>query len=151
MREALKEAELAFQADEIPAVAVIANLDGRITARAHNMAVSLSDPSAHAEMLSMRSAAARLGNYRLPGLILVSTLEPCSMCLSCAIQSRIRGIVFGAEEPKWGACRSVLDLNSLSQLNHHLEFMEGGVLSGECGDLMRSFFQKRRNKQGGAE
>ncbi|MDR2339361.1 MAG: nucleoside deaminase [Deltaproteobacteria bacterium] len=144
MRAALAEARAAFRESEIPAGALVCTLGGEVLARAHNRVIGLSDPSAHAEILALREASRLIGNHRLTGLALFSTLEPCPMCLSCALQSRLEGIVYGAREPKWGALGSVLDLNSLPGLNHRLSFLEGGVLAEESALLMRDFFKARR-------
>ena len=131
----------------MPAGAAISTLEGEIISRAHNRVISLQDPSAHAEILAIRKASAVLGNFRLPGLVLISTLEPCAMCLSCALQSRLRGVVYGAEEPKWGAHKSIASLNSLPLLNHRLEFIESGILADESRRLMQTFFRGRRQSR----
>jgi tRNA(adenine34) deaminase len=144
MREALHEASLASLAGEVPAGAIVASPDGRVLARGRNRVIELSDPTAHAEILAIREAGRRLANYRLEGLILVSTLEPCAMCLSAALHARFMAVVFGAPEPKWGAAGSLLDLNSVPGMNHRLELLEGGVLASECAGRIVEFFRGRR-------
>jgi tRNA(adenine34) deaminase len=146
MREAIKEAIAAQEEGEVPAGAVVASADGTILGRGHNRVVGLSDPSAHAEILALRAAAAQTGNYRLTGLVLASTLEPCAMCLSCALQARLKGILYGAVEPKWGAHKSLVDLNAVPGMNHAFDFIVGGILQDECRDLVQAFFRARRGK-----
>jgi tRNA(adenine34) deaminase len=144
MREALREAARAGEEGEVPAGAVIARPDGLPVSRGRNRVVALSDPTAHAEILAIREACRLTGNYRLEGLILVSTLEPCAMCLSAALHARLRAVVFGAPEPKWGAAGSLMDISAVPGMNHRLEFLEGGVLAGECAGAIREFFRRRR-------
>ncbi|MDR2352404.1 MAG: nucleoside deaminase [Deltaproteobacteria bacterium] len=146
MKEALKEAQKAAQMGEVPAGALVSSFSGEIIARAHNSVITLSDPSAHAEILALREAGNIIQNYRLENLLLISTLEPCPMCLSCALLSRIKGIIYGAIEPKFGAHQSVLNLISVPVLNHHLEFIEGGILEDDCKMIVQEFFQARRKK-----
>jgi tRNA(adenine34) deaminase len=146
MKQALDQAEQALKDGEVPAGALVATMDGDIIAKAHNSVIRLNDPSAHAEILAMREAGSILKNYRLDGLVLVSTLEPCPMCLSCALMSRIKGIIFGAPEPKFGAHQSIIHLDLVPQLNRHLEFIRGGVLQYECRKIVQDFFQERRKK-----
>ncbi|MDR1578488.1 MAG: nucleoside deaminase [Deltaproteobacteria bacterium] len=140
---ALLKAEEAFHKGEVPAGAVIFDASGEILAQAANQVISLSDPTAHAEILAIRAAANVLGNYRLTGLSMATTLEPCPMCLMAAIHARLGAIYFGAPEPKWGAAGSLLDLLSLSGLNHRPNIV-GGVLAEPCARLMRNFFEARR-------
>ncbi|MDR2140689.1 MAG: nucleoside deaminase [Deltaproteobacteria bacterium] len=142
---ALKMAETAAQRGEVPAGAVIFDASGQILAQTHNQVIELKDPTAHAEILAIRAAAQTIGNYRLAGLTLVSTLEPCPMCLMAAIHARLLAVHYGAPEPKWGAAGSLLDLQSLSGLNHRLE-IQGGVLAEPCARLIQAFFQSRRPK-----
>jgi tRNA(adenine34) deaminase len=144
MREAISEASLAESEGEVPAGAVISRPDGSIISRGHNRVTALPDPSAHAEMLAIREAALLVGNYRLEGLVLVSTLEPCAMCMAAALHARLAGVIYGAREPKWGAAGSLLDLALVPGLNHRLELLEGGVLAEECASQIREFFRKRR-------
>jgi tRNA(adenine34) deaminase len=143
MEVALVEARQAEQLGEVPAGALIADQSGKIIARAHNLVIGLCDPTAHAEILAIRQAAEILGNYRLTGLTLVSTLEPCPMCLMAAIHARLAKVCYGAPVPKWGAAGSLLDLQNLSGFNHRLE-IEGPIMAEPCAELIKCFFQKRR-------
>ncbi|MDR2442879.1 MAG: tRNA adenosine(34) deaminase TadA [Deltaproteobacteria bacterium] len=143
MVAALLEAKLSASKGEVPAGAVVADLDGKIIATGRNRVVSLNDPTAHAEIIAMREAAKVLNNYRLCDLILVTTLEPCPMCFMAAIHARIAKIFYGAPEPKWGAVGSLFDMVTLPGLNHRPE-VQGGLMAGECANLIREFFQARR-------
>ncbi|HEY2630431.1 MAG TPA: tRNA adenosine(34) deaminase TadA [Usitatibacter sp.] len=142
MREALALAARAAAAGEVPVGAVVVK-DGAIIGRGYNRPISSSDPTAHAEIVAMREAATALGNYRLPGCELYVTLEPCAMCVGAMVHARIGRIVFGARDPKTGACGSIVDLPALTTFNHHGTF-EGGVLGEECGAVLRDFFAARR-------
>jgi tRNA(adenine34) deaminase len=142
MREALALAGEAASAGEVPVGAVVVQ-EGRIVGRGFNRPIGSADPTAHAEVVALREAAAALGNYRLPGCELYVTLEPCAMCVGAMIHARLARVVFGARDPKTGACGSVVDLPSVATLNHHTRF-EGGVMAGECGDLLKRFFADRR-------
>jgi tRNA(adenine34) deaminase len=142
MRQALVEARLAGEAGEVPVGAVLVK-DGQRVAAGHNAPVALHDPSAHAEIVTLRAGAAALGNYRLEGCELFVTLEPCPMCAGAMLHARLARVVFGAADKKTGAAGSVLDLFALSQLNHHTR-VEGGVSANECGALLQEFFQRRR-------
>jgi tRNA(adenine34) deaminase len=142
MRAALALAREAATLDEVPVGAVVV-VDGDIVGRGFNQPISRSDPTAHAEVMALRAAAARLGNYRLPGATLYVTLEPCVMCAGAIMHARIGRIVFGARDPKTGAAGSVIDLFSEARLNHHAD-IEGGVLADECGALLSGFFATRR-------
>lgn len=142
MREALSQAELGRAAGEVPVGAVVVK-DDEIVGRGFNAPISLCDPTAHAEVQALREAAARLGNYRLPGCSLYVTLEPCAMCAGAILHARVSRVVFGAKDPRTGACGSVVDLFSELRLNHHAE-VRGGVLAEECGALLREFFAQRR-------
>jgi tRNA(adenine34) deaminase len=143
MRAALAEAGVAERAGEVPVGAVVV-ADGRIVGRGFNAPISRHDPTGHAEIAALRDAAARRGNYRLPDCDLYVTLEPCAMCAGAIQHARIRRLVFGAPDPKTGACGSVVDLFAEPRLNHHTA-VTGGVLAEECGALLRSFFAQRRN------
>ncbi|MDR3154070.1 MAG: nucleoside deaminase [Deltaproteobacteria bacterium] len=152
----MSEAEAAAAEGEVPAGAVIARADGSIVARARNRVIALRDPTAHAEILAIREASRILSNYRLEGLVLAATLEPCAMCLAACLHARLRAVIFGAPEPKWGAAGSLLDLSSVPGLNHRLELLEGGVLAAECADAIKAFFRGIRKAaassvEGGAE
>lgn len=143
MREALGLAAQAAAAGEVPVGAVVVR-DGEIVGRGFNQPISSHDPTAHAEVVALRDASARLGNYRLPGCDLYVTLEPCAMCVGAMIHARIARVVYGARDPKTGACGSIMDLPAQANFNHHGRF-EGGVLAQECGDLLRRFFAERRS------
>ena len=142
MHEALALARAAAQAGEVPVGAVVVK-DGAIIGRGSNRPVGSSDPTAHAEIVALREAAARLGNYRLAGCELYVTLEPCAMCVGAMLHARLARVVFGAPDPKTGACGGVVDLASQARLNHQTAF-EGGVLAQECGALLKRFFAERR-------
>ncbi len=143
MGEALAEARQALAAGEVPVGAVVVGEGGEILARAHNRPIGLHDPTAHAEVLALREAAARLGNYRLPGVSLYVTIEPCLMCLGAMLQARVGRLVFGAPDPKGGACVSLYRIPDDSRLNHRLE-VSAGVREAECRELLQAFFQARR-------
>jgi len=142
MRLALGEAVRAAREGEVPVGAVVV-LDGRVLARAHNRPIHLHDPSAHAEILAMRRAAKKLGNYRMEGCDLYVTIEPCAMCAGAIVQARLRRIAFGAQDPKAGAGGSALDVLNHPRLNHRVEVVPG-VLAAECATLLRQFFARRR-------
>lgn len=145
MSEALKKAAKAAANGEVPAGAVVADATGQIIGRGRNQVIDLTDPTAHAEIMALRAAARRLGNYRLTGgTVLVSTLEPCPMCLMAAIHARVSRIVFGAPEPRWGAAGSLLDLTALTGLNHHPQ-IAGGLQVEAARALITSFFLARRS------
>jgi tRNA(adenine34) deaminase len=142
MAEAIAIARAAAVAGEIPVGAVVVH-QGRIIGRGGNRPIAYHDPSAHAEIIALRQAAATLGNYRLPACSLYVTLEPCCMCAGAIMHARISKLVFGAPDPKTGACGSVVDLMGEARLNHHTEVC-GGVSADECGALLSSFFASRR-------
>lgn len=142
MQAALELAKEAAGLGEVPVGAVVVK-DGEIIGRGSNAPISQHDPSAHAEIQAMRDAAARLGNYRLVGCSLYVTLEPCAMCAGAIQHARIANLVYGASDPKTGACGSVIDLMAEARLNHHTE-VTGGVLAQECGNLLSAFFASRR-------
>jgi len=144
MRLALREAERALKEGEVPVGAVVVH-DGRVVGRAHNRPIHLQDPSAHAEVRALRRAARRLGNYRLTGCTLYVTIEPCAMCAGAIVQARLRGVVFGASDPKAGACGSALTILNHPKLNHKVEIV-GGVLAEECAATVRAFFRRKRGK-----
>jgi tRNA(adenine34) deaminase len=143
MRQALAEAEKAGQRGEVPVGAVLVAQDGTVLAAAGNRTIELADPSAHAEMLVLRAAGQRLGNYRLPGTTLYVTVEPCIMCMGAAVHARIARVVFGAPDPKWGAAGSMYNVCTDSRLNHCIE-TTAGVLAEECRELIQAFFRARR-------
>ncbi|MGG1943353.1 tRNA adenosine(34) deaminase TadA [Trinickia sp. NRRL B-1857] len=142
MAMALNAAESARAAGEVPVGAVLVRGDD-VIATGFNHPIGGHDPSAHAEMAALRAAAQSLQNYRLPGCELYVTLEPCLMCAGAIMHARIARVVFGAHDPKTGACGSVVDAFANRQLNHHTE-VAGGVLATECGDALKSFFAHRR-------
>jgi len=142
MQAALALAEEAAAAGEVPVGAVVVK-DGVIVGRGHNSPITQHDPSAHAEIQAMRDAARNLGNYRLVGCTLYVTLEPCAMCCGAIQHARIARVVYGARDPKTGACGSVVDLMAETRLNHHA-VVEGGVLAEQCGARLSQFFAGRR-------
>jgi tRNA(adenine34) deaminase len=142
MREALDLARDAAAAGEVPVGAVVAR-DGVVIGRGCNRPVGSNDPSAHAEILALRDAAARSGNYRLTGCELYVTLEPCAMCAGAILHARIGRLVFGAPDPKTGACGSVVNLFADKRLNHHTA-VQAGLLAAECSARLQAFFQERR-------
>lgn len=146
MREALSLASQAAAAGEVPVGAVVVK-DGAIVGRGYNRPVSGRDPTAHAEVMAMRDAAARLDNYRLGGCDLYVTLEPCAMCAGAILHARVGRVVYGAADPKSGACGSVVNLFAESRLNHHAT-VAGGVMAEEAGRLLQEFFSTRRKIPG---
>jgi tRNA(adenine34) deaminase len=142
MRLALARAASAGAAGEVPVGAVLAR-DGAVIAVGANCPIARHDPTAHAEIEALRSAATALGDYRLPGTTLYVTLEPCIMCAAAIVHARVRRVVFGAWDPKAGAAGSVLDVFRIPQLNHRVDVF-GGVLADESGAILRQFFDSRR-------
>jgi tRNA(adenine34) deaminase len=142
MRPALDEARLAGEAGEVPIGAVVVS-GGAIIARGQNRVLRDLDPTAHAEIVALRAAAAAIGNYRLSGCTLYVTLEPCAMCAGAMIHARIDRLVYSAADPKAGAAGSVLAVLNHPQLNHQME-VEQGILAEESAELLRSFFRERR-------
>lgn len=142
MQHALMLAGTAQSIGEVPVGAVLVR-DSRVLGEGFNTLIRDHDPSAHAEMVAIRAAARAEGNYRLPGTTLYVTLEPCSMCAGAIIQARIARVVYGADDPRTGAARSVFRILDHPQLNHRCEVV-GGVLAEECGQLLRQFFRARR-------
>ncbi len=144
MRLAIEAAALAKAAGEVPVGAVVVK-DGQVIATGFNQPIGRHDPTAHAEIAALRAAAGALGNYRLPGCTLYVTLEPCAMCAGAMMHARLARVVFGASDPKTGACGSVVNLFSENKLNHHAE-LSGGVLAAECGTMLSAFFAERRSQ-----
>ena len=142
MRMAIEQAQLAAQSGEVPVGAVLVK-DGQVISKAFNKPIANHDPSAHAEMLALREAALVEENYRIPGSTLYVTLEPCAMCSGAILHARIDRVVYGASDPKTGAAGSVLDIFASKQINHQTS-IEGGIMSEECGQLLRDFFKGRR-------
>ncbi len=142
MRQALDQAHNAWTLGEVPVGAVVVK-DGQVIATGFNQPIGTHDPTAHAEIMALRAAASILGNYRLPGCELYVTLEPCAMCSGAMIHARLSRVVFGASDPKTGACGSIVNLFEQNQLNHHTQ-LTGGVMAQECGVLLKDFFAERR-------
>ena len=146
MQLAIDAALKARELGEVPVGAVVVK-DGTVIATGYNQPIGSHDPTAHAEIAALRAAAAVLGNYRLPGCELFVTLEPCVMCAGAMMHARLARVVYGASDPKTGACGSVVNLFAEEKLNHHTEVF-GGVLAQECGSLLKSFFAERRAARG---
>ncbi len=146
MELALKEAELAFKRNEVPVGAVIVQ-DGKVIGRGSNQIELLQDPTAHAEIIAITAAALHLGNRRLEKCTMYVTLEPCPMCAGAIVLARIPLLLFGAYDPKAGACTSLYTITNDSRLNHRVHSI-GGVLEEKCGELLKEFFVKTRNKNG---
>lgn len=144
MEEALKLAAQAAASGEVPVGAVVVK-DGVIVGRGYNQPIAGSDPTAHAEVMAMRDAGRVLGNYRLADCDLYVTLEPCVMCAGAIMHARIRRLIYGARDPKTGACGSAIDLFAQQHLNHHAE-VGGGMLANEAVALLQDFFARRRGK-----
>ena len=145
MQEALKEAQKAFEEDEVPVGAVIVS-GLKIIARAHNQVERLKDPTAHAEMIAITQAAATLGSKWLSGASLYVTIEPCSMCAGALVLSRIKNIYFGATDPKTGACGSVTNIVNHKKLNHKIK-VKKGLLKEACSSILTDFFKKKRSQR----
>ena len=147
MRAALRDAAAAAAADEVPVGCVVVH-DGLVIGRGQNQTESLQDATAHAEIVAIGAASAALGSWRLTDCTLYVTLEPCAMCAGAIILARVPRLVYGALDPKAGACGSVLDVIHEPRLNHRVE-VTPGVLAAECGELLREFFVKRRRRTEG--
>ena len=143
MSVALAAAKQASQAREVPIGAVVVNPDNRILAVARNRREADKDPVAHAEILAIRKAAQRQGDWRLYGCRIYVTLEPCPMCAGAILQARIKTVYYGASDPKAGAFGSLIDLRRISGYNHHLEAF-GGIMANECSQVLKTFFQQLR-------
>ena len=144
MREALRQARRAEAQGEVPVGAVVV-IDGEIYGRGSNAPIRISDPTAHAEILALRQAARKLGNYRLENATIYSTVEPCSMCAGALVAARVRTLVFGARDLRFGGVRSKFRIADSALLNHQVEIVEG-VLAAECLELIKSFFEDKRSK-----
>jgi len=142
MEEALRAAQRALEAGEVPVGAVVV-CEGRIIGRGWNRNIGDSDPTAHAEIVALREAAAAVGNHRLEDCDLFATIEPCSMCAGAVVYARIKRLVYGADDPKAGAVQSVMQVLNHPQLNHQVE-VRSGVLAGRCAELLQTFFKNRR-------
>ena len=143
MRLALAEAAKARDAGEVPVGAIVV-IDGRVLGAGFNQPISSHDPTAHAEIVGLRAAAARVGNYRLTGATLYVTVEPCLMCVGAMVHARIGTMIYGAAEPKAGAVESMTRAHELAGLNHRLD-VRGGILELECRQVMQDFFRSRRD------
>ena len=143
MSQALVQAKLAADCDEVPVGAVLINDDNNLIAQDHNQPIRSSDPTAHAEIVVLRKAAKSLNNYRLPGTTLYVTLEPCTMCVGALVQARVKRIVYGALEPKTGAIESAHQLFERGFYNH-IPMVSGGVLANQCSVLLSTFFERKR-------
>jgi tRNA(adenine34) deaminase len=142
MQEALAEAQKAEAEGEVPVGAIVL-LNEKIVGRGHNRPIQLKDPTAHAEILALRQAAQNNMNYRLPGSILIVTIEPCIMCVGALIQARVEEVIYGAADPKAGALCSQFQMADCTQLNHSFK-VSSGILENECASIMRFFFASRR-------
>jgi tRNA(Arg) A34 adenosine deaminase TadA len=142
MRLALEEARRAHQSEEVP-IGAVAVLDGQVVGAGFNRPISSNDPTAHAEIIAIREAALAIGNYRLAGIELYVTLEPCLMCVGALVHARVTSVIFGAREPRTGALVSSTRALEIPSLNHRFEIVEG-VLEEECRELVQSFFRSRR-------
>ena len=145
MREAIKEAEKGRLNDEVPVGALLISQSDEILARDHNRCISLNDPTAHAEILVLRQAAQKCKNYRLNGVTMVVTIEPCPMCMGAIMNARLDTLVFGAFDPKCGAAGSVYNLPDDERLNHKITIISR-IMEHECRELMQGFFIERRHK-----
>ena len=143
MRLALREAMRGENGGEVPAGAVLVAADGKVVAKAHNRTIETCDPTAHAEILALRRASKRLGNYRLVDLTLYATLEPCVMCMGAIIHARIRRLVFGTSDSRWGAAGSLYDFTKNPKLNHRPEVV-AGICEEACRNMLQTFFKARR-------
>src|SRR5579863_4707369 len=142
MEEALRAAQRALEAGEVPVGAVIVHA-GEIIGRGWNRNLTDSDPTAHAEIIALRQAGANLGNHRLGACELFVTIEPCSMCAGAAVHARLKRLVYGADDPKAGAVHSVMGVLNHPQLNHRMD-VQGGILAGRCAELLQTFFRSKR-------
>jgi tRNA(adenine34) deaminase len=147
MRQAILLAQRARDIGEVPVGAVLVR-EGEVLSEGWNCPITRRDPSAHAEVMALRAAASRVGNYRLPGATLYVTLEPCVMCAGAILHARLARVVFGAPDPKGGAAGSVFPVLGTERLNHRVE-VQGGCLGEACGEVLQSFFQERRRDSAG--
>lgn len=144
MRKAIEAARKAYEMNEVPIGACLIDKNGELISSAGNLTISACDPTAHAEILVLREAAAKIGNYRLTGTCLYTTIEPCAMCAGALVNARVRRLVFGAHDERFGSVETVFRLCDNSSLNHRLE-ITSGVLAEECRALMQEFFREKRN------
>ena len=143
MELALNEAKKAAQIDEVPVGAILVSENGEILSAAYNQTIKLADPTAHAEILTLRQAAHEINNYRLLNTTLYVTVEPCIMCMGAIVHARISRVVFGAPDPKWGAAGSLYNFAADDRLNHHVAITTG-VCAEDCRRLMQDFFRAKR-------
>jgi tRNA(adenine34) deaminase len=148
MKMAIEEAEKAGQSGEVPVGCVVAAKNGEVLARERNRTIARNDVSAHAEILAIRLAAEKIGNYRLMDTVLYATIEPCIMCMGAIVHARVATVVYGAADPKWGAAGSLYNFGTDDRLNHRVEIITG-IRGEECAELMRAFFRARRKPQPG--
>ena len=146
MQEALRAAQRALEAGEVPVGAVVVH-ENKVVGRGFNRNIVDSDPTAHAEVVALREAGAAIGNHRLGDCALFATIEPCPMCAGALVHARIRRLVYGAADPKAGAVQTVMQVINHPSLNHHME-VRGGVLAGRCAELVQEFFRTCRAQQG---
>ncbi len=145
MKIALEEAEKAGQKDEVPVGAVLVDKNGEVISQAHNQVICHCDPTAHAEIITLRKAAATIQNYRLLDTTLYVTVEPCVMCMGAIIHARVKQVVFGTPDLKWGGAGSLFDLSKDSRMNHKVEVLEG-ICHAECKSIIQNFFRLKRTK-----
>jgi len=145
MALAFREAELAYEKDEVPVGAVVV-FENRIIGRGHNLTASMHDATAHAEIIALSAAYSHFNDWRLENCVLVSTLEPCAMCAGAAVLSRIKTIVYGAKDAKFGGCESIFEIPTEPKLNHRIELI-GGIMKDEIAALMQKFFHDLREKK----
>jgi tRNA(adenine34) deaminase len=143
MRQAIAQAQIAADLDEVPVGAILVDAMGELLAAGYNQPISARDPSAHAEIVALRAAAQKLGNYRLPNTTLYVTLEPCTMCVGALVHARVGRLVYGTTEPKTGAIESAQRLFETGKFNHQPQ-IEAGVLADECSALLTRFFANKR-------
>ncbi|OGC43783.1 tRNA-specific adenosine deaminase [candidate division WOR-3 bacterium RBG_13_43_14] len=142
MNEALKEAQQAFEEDEVP-IGAVAVYKNQIVGRGHNQIERLQDPTAHAEIIAITAAANALSSWRLEEVIVYTTVEPCIMCAGALVHARVKKVIFGARDEKFGGCGSIFNIVQEKKLNHQIEIVEG-VMAAEAASLMKSFFEKKR-------
>lgn len=146
MRIALNEAWKAYDLGEVPVGALIIDSDGAVLGKAHNETIARNDPTAHAEILALREAAATVENYRLLNTKLYVTVEPCMMCAGALIHARVEEVIYGARDPKWGGVTSLYRICEDERLNHRLK-VSSGVLESDCGEVIKRFFIEKREEQ----
>ncbi len=143
MNLALEEAKKGFIKSEVPVGAILIDLYGRQIASAHNLTITNNDPTSHAEIIALRKASKFTGNYRLNNTVLYVTIEPCIMCMGALVHARVQQVVFGAKDPKWGACGSLYNFADDSRLNHKIKLTRG-IMEKKCSNLMKNFFKLKR-------